>query len=466
MRSLIKNLRVVLILLVILAVALIAGLMFQQERSQQRIAAAGENRVSLAQRYQTAGQIVSSDGSILATSESGVRTYAEDPDLQKAVMPLVGDYTHIMTNTVEARYQDILLGSDRGFGRQFFLDVVGKGLGGDDIHLTLDGELTKQAYSLLGERRGAVAMLNYETGQIVALASTPSASAEDIIRFDGLEDGALFNRALLGAYAPGSTFKALTALAWIDSPMYDPALTVDCTGESTVGPTGARDHSAHGTVDLNRAMRLSCNVFFGEISQRVGGDHLLSYYEQMGLTGSKQLGRIDVLDTLFQTPTQEPEQVSWFAIGQPSGDNRIRISPLELASAMGTFANGGRRAVPYLIDHFEDPLGRSYLEARGETRQVISERTADIMEKLLIDAVSGEGAGGVAAQVSGLTIGGKTGTPEVEGQENFNAFFAGFIQNEAFPYAIAVVVENVGYGATHAAPIAHELFATVLNRGQ
>ena len=211
MRSLLNNLRLAIVVLVLLAVGLIAGLVVQQDRSRARMSAAGENRVALAQRYENAGNIVSSDGVILAASEEGGRRYAEDLTLQKAVMPLVGDYTHIMTNTVETRYEDILLGANRPFTRQLLMDVTGRGLRGDDVHLALDAELTRQAYELLGDRRGAVALLNYSTGDVLALASTPSATADEVIQFTGLAETSLFNRALQGAYTPGSTFKVLTS---------------------------------------------------------------------------------------------------------------------------------------------------------------------------------------------------------------------------------------------------------------
>lgn len=468
MRSLLNNLRLALVVLVLAAIGLIGGLIVQQDRSQARMSAAGENRIALAQRYENAGNIVSADGILLATSEEGSRRYAEDEVLQKAVMPLVGDYTHIMTNTIETRYEDILLGSDRSLSRQLFLDVSGRGLSGDHVHLTLDAELTRLAYTLLGERKGAVAMINYDTGDVIALASTPSATADEVIQFTGLPESALFNRALQGAYTPGSTFKILTSAAWVDSNMYDPALVIlDNDGRSTVSPSGARDRegSSHGPVDLNRALRISCNVFFGEIGARMGGDEMLRYYDQMGILAPASLDRLDIRDTELYTPSDDLGLVSWFSIGQPSGTNIIRMAPLELASIIGGIANDGVRATPQLISHFSDPLGRQYGTPERNSERMMESASASIIEDLMIDAVNGEGAGGVGAKVSGLTIGGKTGTPEIAGQSNHNAVFAGFVQEEDYPYAIAVIVEEAGYGATEAAPIAHEMFRTIFERG-
>lgn len=467
MRSLLNNLRLAIVVLVLLAVGLIAGLVVQQDRSRVRMSAAGENRVALAQRYENAGNIVSSDGVILAASEEGGRRYAEDLTLQKAVMPLVGDYTHIMTNTVETRYEDILLGANRPFTRQLLMDVTGRGLRGDDVHLALDAELTRQAYELLGDRRGAVALLNYSTGDVLALASTPSATADEVIQFTGLAETSLFNRALQGAYTPGSTFKVLTSAAWVDSSIYDPAYVIMDDGHSTVSPAGARDRegSSHGPVDLNRALRLSCNVFFGDIGARMGGNYMLDYYDSMGLFRPASLDRIDIRDTELYTPAEDAALVSWFSIGQPSGSNIIRLAPIELASIIGGIANEGVRVTPHLVSHFSDPLGNEYGGPERDSYRMMSISSAQIVEDLMIDSVNGEGAGGVGAQVSGLTIGGKTGTPEIAGQENHNAVFAGFIQDEEFPYAVAVIVEEVGYGATHAAPIARELFRTIFERG-
>ena len=220
MKMLMRNLKIILVLFLLISAALLFGLSFQQYRSKNELyVAAGENKEALKTRYAQAGTIYDINGLILAQSEDGERIYSEDSTIAKAMVHIVGDYTHNIGNTIESTYQGILLGNDRNPLRQFYLDILGKGLSGDDITLTADGELSKKAYELLDGRAGSIVVINYKTGAVLTAVSSPSTSPESVIAYEDIPETSLFNRALLGSYAPGSTFKIITAAAYLTSPI-------------------------------------------------------------------------------------------------------------------------------------------------------------------------------------------------------------------------------------------------------
>ena len=462
MKQLMRNLKLMLIFFLVLSLALLAGLVIQQYRSKNILyVAAGENKAALRDRYAQAGSIYSADGVALATSQSGERTYAKDKTLAQATLHVVGDYTHNIDNTIEARYQAELMGSDRNILHQFALDFVGKGLLGDDVHLTLDSRISKRAYQLLSGKRGAIVLLNYQTGAIMASVSAPSTSPESVIAFKGFPDTSLFNRAIRGSYAPGSTFKVVTTAAFMESSGFNPELVVDCKGKSTVAPDGADESdSGHGKVNLASAFSRSCNVYFGQIGADLGPDALTAAATRLGWLDLITVDRLNASRAKMFAPNDRTA-LTWLAIGQPSGESQLAVSPLQLAMLAGAIGNGGVMQQARIIDHLRDPMGRNYQTLKPEPlKTVMSTEEAKAIEKLMIATVAS--GTGTSARVSGTTIAGKTGTVEVEGQKN-NALFIGYVADPKHPYAIAVVVEEGGSGGSAAAPLAAQLLRTALS---
>lgn len=461
MKTLIRNIKIMLILFLAISLALLAGLAIQQYRGKTRFdVAAGENKAALKTRYANAGKIVDRNGTVLAESFKGSRRYAGDDLMAKAVLHLVGDYTHNIGNTIESGYQGQLLGTDRNFFHQMLLDFSGQGLKGDDITLTIDGDLSKRAFRLLNGRRGAIVLLNYRTGAILAAVSSPSTSPESVIAFEDIPDTALFNRALLGAYAPGSTFKILTAAAWLKSGQYRADLAVDCLGLSTVNENGAREDGAgHGETNLAAAFAKSCNVFFGQVGVEAGLSQLLATAGSFGIGRQITADRLDVAPSRIES-VDDPAVLSWLSIGQPTVDSILQVTPLQLAMMAGAIGNGGVMQEAHVVDHLTDPLGTAYQELRVRSLMTVTDaETAGILENLMIGATK-DGTGSGAA-VKGLTVASKTGTVQVEGKKN-TALFVGYIADDEHPYAIAVVVEEGGSGGRTAAPIAGKLLAAAV----
>lgn len=457
MKQLMRNIKIVLIFFLVLSVALLAGLTIQQYRSKTRLfAAAGENKAALKSRYAEAGTIYDCHGEILAQSVDGERRYSSDATTAKAVLHLVGDYTHNIANTIEARYQGQLLGTDRNLLHQLLLDVTGQGLKGDNIYLTLDSSLARRAYQLLNGRRGAVVLLNYQTGAVLASVSSPSTSPRSVINFKDFPDTSLYDRSLLGTYAPGSTFKILTTAAWLKSSAYRASLTLNCTGSSTVNKNGARESDGgHGSVNLNEAFAESCNIFFGEVGATVGRAQLLTTAADFGFGQSLQLDRLQVSSGTIST-LDDPAVLSWLAIGQPTADSQLAVTPLQMAMIAGAIAQGGIMLEPHIINYLTNPLGIHYDKLSVRSLQTIA--TPEIAARLakLMLSVTTAGTGSEAA-VRGYQVAGKTGTVQVENKDN-TALFVGYVASNKHPYAIAVVVEEGGSGGQTAAPIAASLF--------
>lgn len=453
MKMLMKNIKIILILFILISAALLIGLSFQQYRSKTELfVAAGENKKALKSRYAQAGSIFDINGEVLAQSVDGERLYSDDPVIAEAVLHIVGDYTHNIGNTIESTYQGVLLGNDRNVLRQFFLDILGKGLAGDDITLTLDSELSKKAYELLDGRSGSIVLLNYKTGAVLTAVSSPSTSPASVVSYTDIPDSSLFNRALLGSYAPGSTFKIITATAYLTSPVYDPSVVVNCNSQSTVDPFGASETSdGHGEVDLSSAFARSCNVYFGQIGVTIGRDFLVKTAENMGYGYSFSLDRLTVLPGKIEVPGNI-STLSWISIGQPVSDSTLYTTPLQMAMIAGAVGNGGVMQKAHIIDHITTPSGENYGKLIVDAEKTImNEATAAVLEKLMIGVVT-SGTGPDAA-VSDYTVAAKTGTVQVEGQKN-NALTVAYIVEDDMPYAVAVIVEEGGAGGTTAAPIA------------
>jgi len=463
MKMLMRNLKIVLLLFLLVSVALLAGLSFQQYRSKNELnVAAGENKQALKSRYAQAGTIYDSDGLILAQSVDGERHYCEDSETAAAVLHIVGDYTHNIENTIESSYQGILLGTDRNIFRQFYLDILGKGLTGDNITLTISGNLSKQAYELLDGRRGSVVLLNYKTGAVLAAVSSPSTTPESVIEYQDIPDTALFNRALLGLYAPGSTFKIITAASWLTSSVYDPSLTINCTGQSTVNSDGASETGdGHGEVNITSAFADSCNVFWGQVGVTVGKEQLEKTAAAFGYGYSLSLDRLSVETGKIDAP-EIPSTLSKIAIGQPVSDSILYTTPLHMAMIAGAVGNNGVMVKAHVVDHVTTPAGESYDKLNVGTEKILMDPSVAAALETLMIGVTDHGTG-TAAAIDGYTVAAKTGTVQVDGQDTNNALCVAYITEDDMPYAIAVIVEEGGSGGGTAAPIAGQMLQAAVN---
>lgn len=450
MKQLIRNLLFVSVAFILVFAFLLLGIIFQQDRSKTKLEGhEGENKLALADQYAKAGSILDRQGVVLASSHQGKRSYAEDALVASALVQTIGDYSHNIANTVEERYQAELTGSNRGLFKQLIFDLQGHGLRGSDLRLTLDAGLCRKAAELLEPYKASLVVLNYETGEVLCLVNTPLVPPENVIRWENIAEGSLYNKALLGQYTPGSTFKLITDAAWISSDHYQPDYQVMCKGsEPLLGPGSVlenRQDAGHGLVNRSQALAASCNHFFGQVAVNMGAKQVFNTAENFAFNADLNLSKLSVKTSrLEMTPQIDDYTLSWLAIGQPLEGQKLSLSPLHLAMISGAIAQGGQMMEPHLLAEVLNPGAQSGELTHPRVAYLVGTEAA--MHTLAQDMVYSvqEGMAG-GAQIPGQVVGGKTGTAERASSKEENqtdSLFTGFVQNPHCPLAIAIVVEG------------------------
>jgi peptidoglycan glycosyltransferase len=360
-----------------------------------------------------------------------------------------------------------------------------------DLYLTLDSRLQDAAQTALGERRGAVVLLDPRSGAILALASFPRfdpnrlvlpspASEADVAavraawaELTSRSDSPLLNRATQGRYPPGSIIKTLTAAAALDSGIFEfPESRITCpnrlpTEQGAPPVRNAVENLASLTgnpSDLRRVYAWSCNTAFAQIGLLLGPDLFIDYADRFGLgfdLGAKEAPALRDIPAEAGTIAndaaflQRPAALADTAFGQ----GQILVSPLDMAQMVAIIANDGRMMRPYLVQ--EARAGTSVLyRARPETiRQAISPQTAQRMRSIMQTSV--ETGYAAPAALPGVNVGGKTGTAEVPGGAP-HAWFVAIAPVEQPRFAIAVIVENGGEGSSTALPVARQVLRAAL----
>ncbi len=354
---------------------------------------------------------------------------------------------------LEEYYNDALTGRATNA-----IDAVTRLLGpakeGDDLRTTLSERAQKVATDALDSRQqqGAVVAMEIKTGAVKVLAAKPS--------FDpnGDDCGANLNLATQGLFPPGSTMKAVTASAAIDSGKYQPDSRVNGENgkEISGAPLNNFGDESFGDVDLTFALTNSVNTVWAEVAEKLGKKTMTDYMEKFGFyedppmdypdnqmvasgvnKGRKRLVR----------PTSDQVDIGRVAIGQ--GD--LEVTPLQMATVAQTIGNGGVRMEPRLVAKLVDQDGRTVDEPLPEeAERVMSEESAQKIGDMMRNVVK-EGTG-TAAALEGVDVAGKTGTAEVNLQGLNDPWFIGFSDR----FAVAVVFERVqgGTGGTIAAPVA------------
>ncbi len=350
-----------------------------------------------------------------------------------------------------------------------------------DLVTTLSLPLQEAAVRALGRDRGAVVILDPRTGDVLALASTPTYDASAITdpatasaTFDRLRNDPaqpLFPRATLGRYTPGSVFKIVTAIAGFGAGVLDRSTTF------TELPAGIRDglpvdgfrireHPGVPTeaLDFAAAIEVSSNVYFALVGLRLGGDRLLEWARRLGFGAPLP----------FDLPTAASEVTGGSgpnggfrdAVELASaayGQGETFVTPLQMALVAACIANEGRLVAPRLVLARMTADGRRVETPVRDLGRVIAPEAAEAIGEAMVRAVNGRlgRAFTRGAQVEGVTVAGKSGTAELD-EGAPHSWFIGFLPADAPEVAIAVVVERGGGGAERAAPIAGTLFRTYL----
>jgi len=365
--------------------------------------------------------------------------------------------------------------------------VVEQAHAGDNLYLTIDVRLQKVAENLLGEESGAIVALDPRTGDVLAMASRPGFDPNvlsreltpkqwaEIVQDEGRP---LNNRASQGQYPPGSVYKVMMAAAALETKTVTPSTTIFCNGGYQFGRRLYHDWKAggHGSVDLRHALVQSCDVYFYTVGQRMGIETMASFAHQFGLgeeTGielpSERIGIVP--SEAWKRKAKNEPWLPGETISASIGQGYVNVTPLQMASLIGTVANDGAMFRPRLVQAVMN-------RATGELqrRPAVLKRTLNLRPGILPvikDALAGVVKEGTAtkAQSALVTIAGKTGTaqmtalrtgPEKDIPKKFrdHAWFVAFAPVEAPTIAVAVLGEHMGHGGSASAPLAKELIET------
>lgn len=403
------------------------------------------------------GRILDCVGRVLAQSDSaGHRTYPYGA----ALTPVTGyDTEQHGAAGIERTEGAVLSGMTEDLLHMGPLAALFRADVGCDIHLTVDAELSHTVWDALGTRRGAVVVLEAETGAVLAMVSTPSVSPAEIeehwAQLLSRADSPLLNRALQGLYPPGSIVKPIIADAALSSGAVRLDELFTCTGALPVGTDYVIHEShrqAHGNVYLPDALRVSCNVVFADLALRLGSDGIKKALTRFGIGEEMQTRELSM--SVAHVPALadlSDGEIAQLGIGQ----GQLLVTPFQMALIADAFANGGRIERPYMVQSIVSHGGAVLYEAhRALLKEATTPERAAVIDDFMQEAVS---AGtGTAAYVKGIRVTGKTGTAEHTGGAD-HAWFVGSAAHGARKIVFSVLVEEGGFGGVAAAKIARQV---------
>jgi len=342
--------------------------------------------------------------------------------------------------------------------------IQGEKRRGDNVTLTVDSTLNTvivRAFNIHARtknKNGAAVVMNYKTGEILAMVSIPVFDPANIT--DEVEEDSghpFWNRAVQSTMPPGSTFKIITASSALENIEGIEDKIFTCTGATEVMGTIIRDYgnAQHGELKLSKAFRVSCNNTFAQLALLLGDTALRTTAENFGFNDNFLFRDIVVENSVYPTENRTLVEIAWSGDGQ----SQIAATPLHMCMVAAAIANEGVMMEPRLLYRVESPDGMVRLRLTSkEYRRAVSEDVAATIKSYMLDTVARGTA--TAAQVDGLDIAGKTGSAESssDGEDVTHAWFVGFIDDDRYPYAVCVFVEEGASGGGAAAPIAQAIF--------
>lgn len=405
---------------------------------------------------------------------------------------------HIGKSGLEQYYEKYLHGTT-GF-QQVEIDADGHAvrvlssnppIPGDDIVLSADIQLQVIAEKAFGERRGAMVAINPKTGEVLTYVSQPTFDPNLFV--DGIDsenwkalneslDKPLINRPLRGIYPPGSTFKPFVALAGLEAGKRLPPYSIQDPGFFTLAGNRHRYRdwkpSGHGSVDMQKAITVSCDTFFYGLAQELGIDNLTNFVRHFGFGKRSDFDIKGEIEGLLPTPDWKKRRFKqpWYpgeTVIVGIGQGYTLVTPLQLAQATSILANQGVAMRPHLVTEIQNALsGKSKMIAPQILDKLqLNPVNVEIVKRGMVDVTM---PGGTAASVganAGYSIAAKTGTAQVIGikqNEKYNenavnerhrdhALFIAYAPAEDPTIALAVIVENGGHGGSAAGPIARKV---------
>lgn len=451
-RALSKRLTVLTALFTGLFAILIANLTWIMFVQAPELRAMDTNGHTLARQASSQrGSILTSDGVTLAQSvrqEDG--TYARVYPQGAMAAHTVG-YSSVRYGKtgIEALYDTTLSASQSlATWAQALSTITGQSSPGNDVILTINSAIQAAAEAALAGHRGAIVVLDPKTGAVLAKASAPSYSNDQLDSiFQGIGvDGQLFDRTVQALYTPGSTFKIVTLAAALDLGVADLDSLYGAPAELEIGGGTVTNYAGgdYGIVDLRRAFAISSNTVFAQVAGQIGPDVLVAAARSFGYGKSTGLG-FTATASLMPDPAEMTEwETAWAGVGQPVGEHQSPAGPqttvMQNAMVVAAIANGGVLMEPHIVQSVTSSAGATLSVTQPRVLgQACSPTAAALVGDAMLLTVS-EGTG-VAAAIPGVDVAGKTGTAET-GAETPNAWFVGYAPYDNPAVAIAVVIEN------------------------
>ena len=423
-------------LLLIIAV-MIAGLgiyVAKLARDGREWAVFGAEIASASSGIYMPGTVYDRNGVVLASSSDGYRIYSDDEDVRRATLHAVGDlYGNIGTGALSV-FSSQLTGYD------FISGTYSADGSGGKVYLSIDADLNVAAYEALDGRRGAVAIADCDTGEILCMFSSPTFDPQDPPELfdDEYYEGVYINRVISSSFTPGSIFKLVTLAAAIENIDGLFERTFTCEGSKTVGEEYIQCTYEHGELDIDEALAVSCNCVFAELALELGGKTIYQYAQKYGLLDESDLDGVPTAAGSFIIEKDGSPELAWSGVGQ----DRDTVNPLTVLRFMTAIANGGRAAQLTQLKH----------ESDAEKTQIIDPETAETLARMMNNNVYwsyGE------ENYPGIELYAKSGTAEVGPDLQPHAWFVGFGRAEGRTLAFAVVIENGGWGSSEAGSVAN-----------
>lgn len=465
-----KNIKRVLAVFLVCFIGLIVYITYFQVFKAEEIVESSYNKRILAERNSILrGTIYDRDMTALTKSEkvstvNQKRTYtggAAFAHVLGYINPVYG------ISGLEKEYDSILMGTEAMDLSKFIESFKQEGdKVGYSIKTTLDSSLQKKSYELLEGNKGAIVALNPQTGEVLAMVSRPSYDPNNLEKIwksiNTDKDIPLYNRAIMGLYPPGSTFKVVTSVSALEN---IPGVTERTFEDDGVLEFNKKeslqnyDGHVYGNVNLKEAFYKSSNVVFGSLGMELGNSALKETAEKFYFNNTIPSDDFTAKKSTFPSlKSSEVGNIAQSAIGQ----GKVLATPMQMALVASTIANDGTMMKPFIVQDILKPNGENVKKIEPEElKQVTSKENARIIKDYM-RAVVTEGTGGSAA-LDSVKVCGKTGTAETgrEGEEP-HSWFIGFAPYDNPKVAVAVIVENGGVGGGKATEIAREVLEEAL----
>ncbi len=394
-----------------------------------------------------------------------------------------GDY--VGSNGLEKTYEKYLRG-EKGYN-YILVDSRRKEIGrfkngsadlpsikGNDLVLSIDADVQKAGEEAFKGMRGAFVAIEPKTGEVLALGSFPDydlnrfsyvTSREYLNNLYSDKEKPLFNRATMSVKPPGSTFKIMEAIAALDLGLITTSTTFYCGGGFTFGRF-FKCHGVHGNINVVHAIEKSCNTFFYNLIYKIGLDNWYDYASRFGFAkrtgidiGDEAKGFIP--DSKYYEKIYGPNWPRSIMASLGIGQGEVSVTPVQLAQYTALIANNGVTYAPHLVKGYLDNKTKDFIPFKFKKIDLgIDKKVFDIVKEGMFLVVNGAGTA-THIKMDNIKIAGKTGTAQnPHGKDH--ALFIAFAPFDNPQIAVAVIVENVGFGATYAAPIAKKMIEAFL----